>query len=139
MAKNKTFETEGSVADFINSIADETKRADSFRIVEIMEKHSGYPAKMWGPAIIGFGTFHYKYDSGREGETPVISFSPRKATITLYLSTNFPAKETLLQKFGKYDTGKGCIYLKKLSDVNLDVLDEMIVASIEHTKSQTLT
>lgn len=136
MAKNKTFETENSVTDFINSVADETKRADSFRIVEIMEKHSGYPAKMWGPAIVGFGTYHYKYDSGREGDTPMVAFSPRKAAIALYLSTNFPAKETLLQKFGKHNTGKGCIYLKKLSDINLDVLNEMIVASIAHSKSQ---
>ncbi|SDS90459.1 protein of unknown function (DU1801) [Mucilaginibacter mallensis] len=136
MAKNKTFETEGSVIDFINSIADETKRADSFRIAEIMEQQSGYPAKMWGPAIIGFGSCHYKYESGREGDMPMIAFSPRKAAITLYLSIDFPAKEKLLEKFGKHDTGKGCIYLKRLSDINLDVLNEMIAASIVHTKSR---
>jgi len=136
MAKNKTFETENSVTDFINSVADETKRADSFRMVEIMEKQSGHPAKMWGPGIVGFGSCHYKYDSGREGDMPMIAFSPRKAAITLYLSIDFPAKETLLQKFGKHDTGKGCIYLKKLSDINLDILNEMIVASIAHSKSK---
>lgn len=136
MAKNKTFETESSVADFINSVTDEIKQADSFSLVEIMGQQSGYPAKMWGPAIVGFGSCHYKYESGREGDMPMIAFSPRKAAITLYLSIDFSAKEKLLEKFGKHTTGKGCIYLKKLSDVNLDVLNEMIAASIAHSKSR---
>jgi hypothetical protein len=135
MAKNKTFETESSVADFINSVADETKRTDSFRLAEIMAQQTGYPAKMWGPAIIGFGSCHYKYESGHEGDMPLAAFSPRKAAITLYLAQEPKTKEELLQKLGKHKGGKGCTYVQKLSDVNLDVLKEMIANAVEYTKT----
>jgi hypothetical protein len=135
MAKNKTFETESSVADFINSVADETKRADSFRLVEIMAQQTGYPAKMWGAAIIGFGSCHYKYESGHEGDMPLAAFSPRKAAITLYLAQDPKTKEELLQKLGKHKGGKGCTYVQKLSDVNLNVLKEMIVNAVAYTKT----
>ena len=134
MAKNKTTQTESSVADFISTVEDETKRNDSFRLVELMTSLTGYPAKMWGPGIIGFGTHHYKYASGREGDVPMAGFSPRKPAIVLYFATN-PAKEEFLKKLGKYKTGKGCIYIKKLADIDMDVLKEMIIASIEHLKA----
>ena len=135
MAKNKTFETESNVADFINSVTDETQRADSFSLVEIMEQQTGFPAKMWGPAIIGFGSCHYKYESGREGDMPLAGFSPRKAAITLYLTQDPQKKEKLLQKLGKHKGGKGCIYIQKLSDINVDVLKEMIVNAVDHAKT----
>jgi hypothetical protein len=135
MAKNKTSETESSVADFINSVADETRRADSFRLVEIMAQQIGYPAKMWGPAIIGFGSCHYKYESGHEGDMPLAGFSPRKAAITLYLAQDPKTKEELLQKLGKHKGGKGCTYVQQLSDVNLDVLKEMIANAVAYTKT----
>lgn len=136
MAKNKTTETASSVTDFINKVADETKRKDCFRIVEIIEKQTGLKAKMWGPAIVGFGSYHYKYTSGHEGDAPLAGFSPRTTAIVLYLASSFQQKEDLLKKFGKHKTGKGCIYIKKLEDVNIEVLKEMVVNSVEHTRKQ---
>jgi hypothetical protein len=133
MAKNKTNETETSVTDFINTVDDETKRSDSFQLVDLMGSITGLPAKMWGSAIIGFDSRHYKYDSGHEGDTPVVAFSPRKAAISLYLC-GFPSRDILLQKFGKYKTGKGCIYVKKLSDIDMAVLKEMVTASFANYK-----
>jgi hypothetical protein len=135
MAKNKTTQTESSVADFISMVEDETKRSDSFNLAKLMESLAGYPAKMWGPGIIGFVSYHYKYASGHEGDAPLIAFSPRKPAIVLYLATNFPEREGLLKKLGRHKTGKGCIYLKKLADINTDVLNEMILASLEHSKA----
>ena len=134
MAKNtnKTTETESSVADFLNSIADEGKRADSFKIVELIEKHTGFPAKMWGPAIVGFSSYHYKYDSGREGDAPLFGFSPRANAISLYLSSSFPGREELLAKFGKHTVAKACVYIKKLSDVDTEVLKTMAEESMNY-------
>ena len=129
MAKNKTTENSASVTKFINTVTDETKRRDSFRIIEIIENLTGIKAKMWGPAIVGFGTFHYKYESGREGDSPFIAFSPRVNGITLYLDTSFPKREALLKKFGKHTTSKACIYIKKLEDINIDIFKEMVVKS----------
>jgi len=131
MAKNKTTETSKSVTDFIDAVADETKRDDSFRIIEIMKRATGFEPKMWGPTIVGFGTCHYKYASGHEGDMPLVGFSPRKPAIVLYLASNFEKKEQLLKKFGKHKTGKGCIYIKKLEDVNIDIFKEMITASLK--------
>lgn len=132
MAKNKTVETESSVTDFINSVADETKRADSFAIAGLMEQQTGLPAKMWGPAIIGFGSYHYKYESGREGDAPLIAFAPRASSIALYLGSSFGSREQLLAKFGKYKAGKGCINIKSLTDINVEVLKQMIHNSFNH-------
>ncbi|NCD70088.1 DUF1801 domain-containing protein [Mucilaginibacter agri] len=132
MAKNKTTENESSVTDFINAVADETKRADSFAIAELMEQQTGLPPKMWGPSIIGFGTYHYKYESGREGDAPLIAFSPRASSIALYLGSSFSSREQLLAKFGKYKSGKGCINIKGLADVNVDVLKQMVHDSFTH-------
>lgn len=126
MAKNKTTENKASVTDFINSVADERKRADSFKIVELMEQESGFPAKMWGPAIIGFGSYHYKYESGREGDMPLVGFSPRVNAITLYLANGAPGFDALLGKLGKHTMSKACIYVKKLTDIDVDVLRTMV-------------
>ena len=135
MAKNKTTETETSVKDFIDRVDDERKRDDSYRIIKIMKEASGFEPKMWGPSIIGFGSYHYKYSSGHEGDAPLIAFSPRKLQIVLYLSSGFENREKLLKEFGKHKTSKGCVYIKKLEDVDEGILKKMISLSIKHTKA----
>jgi hypothetical protein len=132
MAKNKTTETNVNVTDFINAVKDETKRKDSFNLVALIKKQTGLEPKMWGPSIIGFGSYHYKYESGHEGDSPLIGFSPRAAAITLYLSGHFEKREELLEKLGKHKTDKGCIYVKKLEDINIDTLQKMITNHIKH-------
>ena len=133
MAQNKTTENEHSVTAFINAVENETKRDDAFKLVSLFEELSSFKAKMWGTAIIGFGSYHYKYESGREGDAPIVGFSPRKDALALYLSSEFPDREQLLSQFGKHKTGKSCIYVKKLSDVNLDILKKMIENSLIDT------
>jgi hypothetical protein len=136
MAKNtnKTTENEASVADFINTVADETKRADCFKLVKLMETVSSHPAKMWGPAIVGFGSYHYKYESGREGDAPLIAFSPRKTSLTLYLA-GFEGKEQLLQQLGKHKQSGGCTHIVKLTDVDIAVLKQLINEAYQHAKT----
>ena len=131
MSQNKTVETEASVEDFISAVDDEVKRADSWKIVEIMQRITGLPPKMWGPSIIGFGTYHYKYESGREGDMPIVGFSPRKAAITLYINSGsgWEANADLMDSLGKHKVGKGCLYIKRLSDVDLAKLTELIERS----------
>jgi len=131
MAKNKTTETEYSVIDFINTVEDDIKRADAYELVKLMQKTTGFQAKMWGPSIIGFGSYHYKYASGNEGDAPLAGFSPRKTATSLYLYLPSEKKEELLLKFGKYKAGKGCVYIKKLSDINIEILKEMIISSVK--------
>ncbi|GAB4013279.1 hypothetical protein GCM10028808_31900 [Spirosoma migulaei] len=135
MAKNKTTETENSVTDFINSIADEGKRKDCFSIIDLIKQQTGLDPKMWGPSIVGFGSYHYIYASGHEGDAPLIGFSPRKDAITFYLSAYFTEREELLEKLGKHKTGKGCVYVKKLEDIDLDVLKELIDRSTSHIRT----
>ena len=125
MAKNKTTETAESVNDFINTIADETKRADSFKLVELIEQSMGIPARLWGPSIVGFGSYHYKYASGHEGDAPIIAFSPRANAISLYFG-DFENRNELLSIFGKHKVAKSCIYIKKLADVDIEVLKRII-------------
>lgn len=134
MAKaNKTTETKKSVKAFIESFANtEQKKADSFRLVEWMREWSGFEPKMWGPTIIGFGSYHYRYESGREGEAPVIGFSPRKAEFSLYVYSPSEATEKLLGKLGKFTMGKYCIYVKKLDDIDKSVLEKLCKASIQN-------
>ena len=136
MAKNKTTKTEKSVDEFINAINDETKRKDSFQIIKLMQSQTGYDAKMWGPSIVGFGSYHYKYESGHEGDMPLVCFSPRKSAIVLYTALNEKERIELLQNFGKHKTEKGCIYVKKLDDINTDILKKMISASVRNNKSK---
>lgn len=136
MAKNKTAETEVSVDDFIASVPDEKKRADSKRITEIMTEVTGFQPKMWGPSIVGFGSYHYRYESGHEGDAPLVGFSPRKDAISLYLASDFEKKESLLEKLGKHKAAKACIYIKKLDDVDLFVFKEMIALSVTYLKNR---
>ena len=132
----KTTETDNSVAVFIKKIPDAQRQQDALAIVEIMEKQSGFPAKMWGPAIIGFGSYHYVYESGHEGDAPLVGFSPRKNEFALYLSSSFDKREELLQQFGKHKTAKACVYIKKIEDIKVDVLKKMISASVKHVKAK---
>src|SRR6476661_8210155 len=120
--KNKTVETSASVKEFINTVENEQKRKDCFSIIEIMQAATGFEPKMWGPAIVGFGTYHYKYESGREGDAPLVGFSPRKAEISLYMSSAFEGRAELLKKFGRHKSSKACIYIKKLEDIDVNVL-----------------
>lgn len=131
--KNKTAETNVSVSDFIHAFVEKVeKRDDSFRLIELMSKWSGFEAKMWGPSIIGFGTCHYKYASGHEGDMPLIAFSPRKAAFSLYVTIPGKEDENLLDHLGKFKMTKGCIYVKKLADLNLDTLEKICKASIQY-------
>jgi hypothetical protein len=130
MAQNKTKPTSVSVAAFIETVSDDTKRADARALIKLMQSASGEKPKMWGPSIIGFGSIHYKYDSGREGDMPLIGFSPRKAASVLYGLTGFSGSDALLAKLGKSTTGKGCLYIKKLADVDQKVLESMIAKAV---------
>ena len=136
MAELKTKKTDESVTTFLNTVDDETKRTDCFEIVDMMREITGLPPKMWGPAIIGFGSYHYKYESGREGDMCVIGFSPRKQNITLYVKIAAEETNTLLEKLGKYKTGKGCLYIQKLSDVNIEVLKKIIKTAFEYVNEK---
>ena len=129
MAEMKTVQTEASVEDFLNLIENDQKREDCFEIVKMMKQVTKKEPKMWGPSIIGFGSYHYKYESGREGDAPQIGFSPRKQNITLYILLGADHENPLLQKLGKHSTGKGCLYIKRLVDVDKKVLQELIKES----------
>ena len=130
MADNKTKLTKLSVAAFIDALTDQTKRADAKTLVKLMQSASGEKPKMWGTSIIGFGSYHYTYESGREGDMPLIGFSPRKAATVLYNTTRSGDSEALITKLGKHTTGKGCLYIKKLADVDQKVLEALIVKSV---------
>ncbi len=134
MAKNqnKTTLNEASVEDFLNTVKDEQKRKDSFEIKSMMEEISGEPAKMWGGSIVGFGTYHYKYDSGREGDFMKTGFSPRATNLTLYIMTGFERHDEIVEQLGKFKTGKSCLYVKKLDEIDRNVLKELITASYEY-------
>jgi len=134
MAEIKTKPTRVSVKDFIRSFADtEQKKKDSFELVKIMEDFTGHKAKMWGPSIIGFGSYHYKSErSKQEGDWPLIGFSPRKAAISLYVYSGNKKHEHLLKNLGKFKMGKACIYIKKLSDINLDALKTLMKETIAY-------
>ena len=139
MAKNaeiKTTVNNASVTAFLKKVEGEQKRKDSFEIMKIMQQISKEKPKMWGPSIIGFGSFHYKYESGREGDMPLIAFSPRKQYITLYVLAGDAHEAPLLKKLGKHTRSKVCLYVKKLSDVNMDVLKDLIVKSYQTSKAR---
>ncbi|RNC87196.1 MAG: DUF1801 domain-containing protein [Winogradskyella sp.] len=133
MAKNKTTETKVNVSDFIESYVDnEQKKADSYELIKLISKWSGFEPKMWGPTIIGFGSYHYKYASGHEGDAPMLGFSPRKAQFSLYVYSDTEKSNRLLEEFGKFKMGKACIYIKRLSDINIDVLEQLCQESIDY-------
>jgi hypothetical protein len=133
MAKNKTTYTGADVVNFINAFVEsEQKKIDSFELIKLMQAWSGCEPQMYGPSIIGFGNYHYKYASGHQGEAPVISFSPRKAALTLYVFSSTERSNQLLPHLGKYKMTKACIYVKKLSDINIEVLKELCIESIKY-------
>ncbi len=135
MAKNKTNATNADVDAFIDKIEDEQKRDDAHEIIKIMKDASGFDPVMWGPSIIGFGSHHYKYASGHEGDMPLAGFSPRKSALVLYVSMG-EKRDEFLKKFGKHKPSKGCVYFKRLADVDVNVLKKMVVFSIKNTKKQ---
>lgn len=136
MAKNKTEFTDKNVDDFLQTVENEQKRKDSYELIALMEKITGEKAKMWGPSIVGFGNYHYKYESGHEGNAPLVGFSPRKTAISLYVFTGLQEHEHLLENLGKFTMGKACIYVKKLADINLNVLTVLMNHSIDYVSTK---
>jgi hypothetical protein len=134
VAENKTQATGASVAAFINSIDDKQQRADARKVAAMMRKATGKRAKMWGPSIVGYGAYHYKYASGREGDFLMTGFSPRKQALTVYVIPGFTPFEALMNKLGKYKTGKSCLYIKRLSDVDEKILEQLIDRSVKHMR-----
>lgn len=134
MVELKTQPNQADVTVFLNGVSDERKRQDCFTILEMMTQVTGKEPTMWGPSIVGFGTYHYKYATGREGDWFLTGFSPRKQNLTLYIMAGFDQYDELLARLGKYKTGKSCLYIKKLTDVDQTVLRELVKLSVEHTK-----
>jgi len=136
MSQNKTVANDNDVMAFLNAVEPEIKREDSLIIMKMMEEVTGEQATMWGTSIVGFGSYHYRYETGREGDMPLVGFSPRKQALTLYITTGFDAYGNLLDKLGKYKKGKGCLYIKKTEDVDLDVLRELVRYSVEYMRKK---
>lgn len=136
MAELKTKVNETSVIDYLNTIEDDQKRADAFRLSRIMEECTGHAPKKWGDSIVGFGMYHYVYATGSEGDWPAVGFSPRKQNLTVYIMAGFDRYDELMAKLGKHKTGKSCLYLKRLSDVDTDVLRELITLSYKYITSR---
>jgi hypothetical protein len=126
MATQKTLETNNSVAEFLNTVSDKQKRDDCFALAKLVTNITGYEPKMWGTSIVGFGSYHYRYGSGHEGDSCIVGLSPRKQNITMYLMGGFHTNPQLLQKLGKYKTGKGCLYINSLDTVDINVLEQII-------------
>ena len=136
MAENKTKATNASVAAFVKALADPVRQADAQALVKLMQAVTGEKPRMWGPSIIGFGSRHYVYDTGREGDTPLVGFSPRKAATVLYGLKGFRGSETLLARLGRHTEGGGCLYVKKLADVDRDVLKEIVVKAVAAARAK---
>lgn len=134
MSELKTVPTEASVERFLDAVEDPARRADSRALLELMSRVTGEPPRMWGASMVGFGTYHYRYASGREGDWFLTGFAPRKNDLTLYVMAGFTAYDDLMSRLGKHRTGKSCLYLKRLSDVSADVLEELIRESVEHMR-----
>jgi hypothetical protein len=134
MAELKTKRNDASVEAFLGAIPDEKKRADAFAVLELMKRATGEGPAMWGDSIVGFGTYHYRYASGQEGDWPLTGFSPRKQNLTVYIVSGFDAYDELLERLGKYKTGKACLYINKLADVDPAVLEELVRRSAEHMR-----
>ncbi len=133
MAKNKTTETSVDVFNFINSyVENEQKKSDSLELIKLMRKWSGFDPKMWGPTIIGFGSYHYKYASGHEGDAPLLGFSPRKTQFSLYIYSKTAKSDSLLLDLGKFKMGKSCIYFEKLADINISVVKQLCMETIAY-------
>jgi len=135
MAEQKTKPTGVSVSDFLDKVENEQVRDDCRKLVKLMKKITGYPPKMWGPSIVGFGSYHYKYESGHEGDACLTGFSPRKGNLTLYVMAGTQL-ESLLKKLGKHKASKACLYIKKLEDVDMNVLEKIIAGSVDYVKKK---
>ena len=136
MPENKTKATAVSVTAYIDALTDPTRRSDAKELAQLMQQASGEKPKLWGPSIVGFGSYHYRYDSGREGDMPLISFSPRKAATVLYSMLCNPEAKALLAKLGRHTTGKGCLYIKNLADVDRTVLETLIKNAVAHYRAR---
>lgn len=141
MAKteNKTKPEKTSPQAFLDKVPDEKKRKDAYEILEIMQKATGQPPVMWGPAIVGFGSYHYKYASGREGDAPAAGFSPRKNNLSIYIMSGFRERDELMEKLGKYKTGVSCLYIKSLDDIDRKILAELIKRSYKYITTKKWT
>lgn len=137
MAELKTKVNDASVEKFLKNVKDEATREDCHKIIEIMSKATKAPPKMWGTSIVGFGSYHYKYASGREGDWMLVGFSPRKQNLTLYIMSGFDEYEALLKKLGKHSTGKSCLYIKRLADVDMNALRELVTKSVKHMQKSS--
>ena len=137
MAELKTKPSDAGVEEFLQSVPDERKRADSRTLLEMMQAATGAPPQMWGSSIVGFGSYHYTYASGREGDWFVTGFAPRKQNLTLYFMGGFDQRADLLAKLGKHKLGKGCLYINRLGDVDRDVLAELIAAAVQEARGQS--
>ena len=139
MAELKTKQTKASVKDFLNEVTDEERRKDCFAVAKLMEEITGEKPKMWGPSIVGFGIYHYKYASGNEGDWPIAAFSPRKRDLTLYLMPGYQLRHAeLMKQLGNHSTGKSCLYIKRLSDIHMPTLKKLIKESLKDTKKYTV-
>ena len=137
MAENKTQKTGASVEDFLASVENRTRREDGFRLLQMMQEVTGLEPEMWGPSMVGFGDYHYRYESGREGDIFLTGFSPRKQSLSLYIMAGFDAYEGLLSRLGKHRMGASCLYINKLADVDMDVLRELVLQSFEHARANS--
>jgi len=133
----KTVPTNASVSAFLNAIEDPDRRRDCKAVAKMLKRVTGAKPKMWGPSIVGYGSYHYRYASGREGDWPLAGFSPRKNDLTLYVMSGFEGSKGLLKKLGKHKTGKACLYLKRLADVDMDVLEELVTKSVERKRAES--
>lgn len=136
MAELKTKQTEQSVDKFLKTVEDETRRKDCLAVAKLMEGVTGLKPKMWGPSIVGFGSYHYKYASGQEGDWPITAFSPRKQNLTLYIMPGFDRYDELMKKLGKHSTGKSCLYIKRLDDIHLPTLKKLVSESVKYMKKK---
>ena len=136
MAELKTKRNDANVEDFINSVENEKRRADAFKVLNLMKRVTGEAPKMWGSSIVGFGSYSYTYASGRTGDWMQIGFSPRKQSLTLYIMDGFNNYDELLKQLGKHKTGKSCLYISKLEDVDMNILEELVRASVQHVKER---
>jgi hypothetical protein len=136
MADNKTKPTRNSVKAFLDSVPDAGKRADALALIDLMGSVTGEKPVMWGASIVGFGSYHYRYESGREGDSPIVGFSPRKSALVLYIVPGFGGTEPLLAKLGKHTTGKSCLYVKRLADVDLGILRQLVDQSITAVRAK---
>ena len=137
MAENKTQKTGASVEEFLASVESKTRREDGFRVLQLMQEVTGLEPEMWGPSIVGFGDYHYRYESGREGDFFLTGFSPRKQSLSLYIMAGFDAYDGLLSRLGKHRKGASCLYINKLADVDMDVLRQLVQQSFEHARESS--